>query len=149
MENAITDLLDAIIPQLDSLVKNMRLWMSLGLFIGPLLFAGMGLFYIFFAPPEANHKLGYRTYFGMGSVTAWKFTQKLAGMVWTGVGAFLTLVALIGCLIMLAQSPSDATSTAYVIAVVEANVAFFAFLAVELIVLIRFDINGTRRNKKK
>lgn len=149
MENAITDLLDAIIPQLDSLVKNMRLWMSLGLFMGPILFIGMGLFYTFLAPPEANHKLGYRTYFGMGSVAAWKFTQKLAGMVWSGAGILLALVALIGCIIMIAQSPTDASATAFVIAVIEANVAFFAFLAVEIIVLIKFDINGTSRSKKK
>ena len=149
MENAITDLLDAIIPQLDSLVRNMRLWMSLGLFVGPILFIGMGLFYIFLAPPEANHKLGYRTYFGMGSVAAWKFTQKLAGMVWSGVGILLALVAIIGCIIMIAQSPTDATSTAFVIAVIEVTAAFLAFLGVEITVLIKFDINGISRLKKK
>ena len=149
MENAITDLLDAIIPPLDSLVKDMRLWMSIGLILGPILFIGMGLFYLYLAPPEANHKLGYRTYFGMGSVAAWKFTQKLAGMVWGGVGILLELVAIIGCIIMITQSPTDASSTAFVIAVIEANVAFFAFLAVEIVVLIRYDINGSRRVKKK
>jgi hypothetical protein len=85
----------------------------------------------------------------MGSVAAWKFTQKLAGMVWGGVGILLELVAIIGCIIMITQSPTDASSTAFVIAVIEANVAFFAFLAVEIVVLIRYDINGSRRVKKK
>ena len=72
MENTIADLLDAIIPQLDKLLWNMRLWMAIAMFIGPVIFVGLGLFYRKWAPPEANHKLGYRTYFGMGSVNAWQ-----------------------------------------------------------------------------
>ena len=75
--------------------------------------------------------------------------SELAGMVWSGVGILLVLVAIIGCIIMIAQSPTDATSTAFVIAVIEANVAFLAFLGVEITVLIKFDINGIRRFKKK
>ncbi len=149
MENTITDLLDAIIPKLDSLIGDMRTWMSLALIIGPVLFIVMGLFYLFLAPPEANHKLGYRTYFGMGSVAAWKFTQKLAGIVWGSLGVVMAVVAIIGCIIMLAQAPTDASSTALVIVILEAVAALVAFLAIEITVLIRFDINGSDRFKKK
>ena len=149
MENTITDLLDAIIPKLDTLIGDMRTWMSLALIIGPVLFIVTGLFYLFLAPPEANHKLGYRTYFGMGSVAAWKFTQKLAGIVWGALGVVMAVVAIIGCIIMLAQSPTDASSTALVIVILEAISALLALLAIELTVLIRYDINGTDRFKKK
>ena len=149
MENTITDLLDAIIPKLDTLIGDMRTWMSLALIIGPVLFIVMGLFYLFLAPPEANHKLGYRTYFGMGSLAAWKFTQKLAGIVWSALGVVMAVVAIIGCIIMLAQAPTDASSTALVIVIMEAVAALAAFLAIEITVLIRFDINGTDRFKKK
>ena len=149
MENTITDLLDAIIPKLDTLIGDMRTWMSLALIIGPVLFIAMGLFYLFLAPPEANHKLGYRTYFGMGSVAAWKFTQKLAGIVWGALGVVMAVIAIIGCIIMLAQAPTDASSTALVIVIMEAVAALLAFLAIELTVLIRFDINGSDRFKKK
>ena len=149
MENAITDLLDAIIPNLEKLLGNIRSWMGVAMIIGPVIFIVMGLVYYFLAPPEANHKLGYRTYFGMGSVTAWKYTQKLAGIVWGGLGIVLAIVAIIGCVIMVGQELSSATSTALTILIIEAVAAVVAFLAVEIIVLMRYDVNGSLRKKKK
>ena len=149
MENAITDLLDALIPNLEKLVGNIRSWMGVAMLIGPVIFIVMGLVYYFLAPPEANHKLGYRTYFGMGSVTAWKFTQKLAGIVWGGLGIILAIVAIIGCVIMVGQELSKATSTALTILIIEAVAALLAFLTVEITVILRYDMNGSARKKKK
>lgn len=149
MENAITDLLDALIPNLEKLLGDVRSWLGIAMIIGPVIFIGMGLFYYFLAPPEANHRLGYRTYFGMGSVSAWKYTQKLAGVVWGGVGIVLAVVAIIGCIIMVAQELPKATTTSLTILIIEAVVAVLAFLTVEITVLLRYDMNGSARNKKK
>ena len=149
MDNAITDLLDALIPNLDKLVGDMRSWLGVAMIIGPVVFITMGLIYLFLAPPEANHKLGYRTYFGMGSVTAWKFTQKLAGVIWGGLGIVLAIVAIIGCVIMVSQEMNKAVSTALTILIIEAVLAVIAFLTVEITVLLRFDINGSPRTKTK
>ena len=149
MENAITDLLDALIPNLEKLVSDMRTWLGIAMIVGPIIFIVMGLIYYFLAPPEANHKLGYRTYFGMGSVTAWKFTQKLAGIVWGGLGIILAIVAIIGCVIMVGQELSKATSTALTILIIEAVAALLAFLTVEITVILRYDMNGSARKKKK
>lgn len=149
MENAITDLLDALIPNLEKLMGDMRSWLGIAMIIGPVIFIVMGLVYYFLAPPEANHKLGYRTYFGMGSVTAWKFTQKLAGIVWGGLGIILAIVAIIGCVIMVGQELSKATSTALTILIIEAVAAVLAFLTVEITVILRYDMNGSARKKKK
>ena len=149
MENAITDLLDALIPNLENLLGDIRSWMGIAMIIGPVIFIVMGLVYYFLAPPEANHKLGYRTYFGMGSVSAWKFTQKFAGIVWGGLGIVLAIVAIIGCAVMVGQELSNATSTALTILIIEAVAALLAFLTVEITVLMRYDINGSLRKKKK
>lgn len=149
MENAITDLLDALIPNLEKLLGDMRSWLGIAMIIGPVIFIVMGLVYYFLAPPEANHKLGYRTYFGMGSVTAWKYTQKLAGIVWGGLGIILAIVAIIGCVIMVGQELNKATSTALTILIIEAVAAVIAFLTVEITVILRYDMNGSARKKKK
>lgn len=149
MENAITDLLDALIPNLEKLLGDMRSWLGIAMIIGPVIFIIMGLVYYFLAPPEANHKLGYRTYFGMGSVSAWKFTQKLAGLVWGGLGIVLAIVAIIGCVIMVGQELNKATSTALTILIIEAVAAVIAFLTVEITVILRYDMNGSARKKKK
>ena len=148
-ENKIIELLDAIIPKLDLLLSDMRFWMSVAVLIGPILFAAMGAFYYFAAPKEANHRLGYRTYFGMGSVAAWRFTQKIAGMVWGGVGAVLTLVAVIVCIVLGGKAPAEAMSAALTMLIIEAVCALLAFLTVEITVFIRYDMNGNLKNKKR
>ncbi len=148
-ENKIIELLDAIIPKLDMLLSDMRFWMSVAMLIGPILFLAMGAFYYFAAPKEANHRLGYRTYFGMGSVSAWKFTQKIAGMVWGGVGAVLTLVAVIVCIVLGGKEPAEAMSAALTMLIIEAVCALLAFLTVEITVFIRYDVNGNLKNKKR
>ena len=147
-ENKIIELLDAIIPKLDALLGDMRFWMIVAVLIGPILFMGMGAFYYFASPKEANHRLGYRTYFGMGSVSAWRFTQRLAGYVWGGLGTVLGIVALIA-VIGLSDVPAEAMKTALNIVITEAVGAVLAFLGVEITVLIRYDMNGNLRARKK
>ena len=148
MENTIADLLDAIIPRLDALLRDMRLWMGLAMLLGPVIFICLGLYYRKWAPPEANHKLGYRTYFGMGSVSAWKYTQKLAGKVWTGVGIGLAVLAVVGVVLVLILQPSAGTAAALVILIIEFIAALAAYSTVEITVLVRYDINGKKRKKK-
>ena len=148
-ENKIIELLDAIIPKLDALLGDMRFWMIVAVLIGPILFMGMGAFYYFASPKEANHRLGYRTYFGMGSVQAWKYTQKLAGMVWGGLGAVLTLVAIIVAIVLGGKEPADAMNSALTMLIIEAACALLAFLAVEILVFVRYDMNGNLKNKKR
>ena len=148
-ENKIIELLDAIIPKLDALLGDMRFWMIVAVLIGPILFMGMGAFYYFASPKEANHRLGYRTYFGMGSVQAWKYTQKLAGMVWGGLGVVMTLVAIIVAIVLGGKEPADAMNSALTMLIIEAVCALLAFLAVEILVFVRYDMNGNLKNKKR
>ena len=148
-ENKIIELLDALIPKLELLLSDMKFWMGVAVLIGPLLFLGMGAFYYFLSPKEANHRLGYRTYFGMGSVPAWTFTQKLAGLVWGGLGAVLTLVAIIVCIVLGSREPAHAMSGALTMLIIEAVCALLAFLAVEILVFIRYDMNGKLKTKKR
>ncbi len=145
MENAITDFLDTIIPELDQLLSDLTLWLNLLMFAGPVLMLLMGGFYLYLSPKEANHKIGYRTFFGMGSVNAWNFTQKIAGIIWAGAGALTLVLAIIGCIISLSQDPGGAASAVQVILIIEAVCALAAFLAVEIWVYLQFDANGNPR----
>lgn len=138
MENALTQLLDAIIPKLDVLLSDMRLWMGIAMICGPILLLLLGLFYLFLSPADVSNRIGYRTFFGMGSVTAWRATQKLAGMVYGGAGAVLTVVAVVGCVLMNLQSPTDAMTPALIVMIIEAAVALLSYLAVEAMVLVRY-----------
>ena len=108
----------------------------------------MGLVYFFLSPKEANHTFGYRTWFGMGSVEAWNFTQKLAGLVWGGLGLILTVIML---LIVNRYRLMDMESmlwSAVRCLLWEAGLALVALLGVNITVTVLFDWNGYRRGQK-
>ena len=148
MENAITDLLDAIIPELGNLMSDIRFWLGAVMVLGPLFALLLGGYYLYLAPKEANHKAGYRTYFGMGSVEAWHYTQKLAGQVFLIAGGVMAVVAIVGCIILAGKETADAVMPSMVILIIQLVVALGAFGFVEVMVARRFDTNGQIRESK-
>lgn len=83
---------EALLPQMDTIFSRVLLVCRVAVMIGPVLLLVLGLAYLFLAPREANYYFGYRCYFGMGSVNAWRFTQRIAGIVLGGLGLILTPV---------------------------------------------------------
>ena len=114
---------------------------------GPVIMLILGLLYLFAAPREANHHFGYRCYFGMGSEQAWRFTQRIAGITWTALGAIMTVAMLIVTsrfpkLDVLEMLTSAATSL-----VTEALVLLAATIIIRITVAAVFDRHGERRRK--
>lgn len=85
--------LEKYIPKLDSVLDLTQKAIELAVRIGPLCILVLGLIYLLIPPREANRHFGFRTYFGMGSIPAWQFTQRVAGMIMTLVGLILLLIA--------------------------------------------------------
>lgn len=81
-----------LLPQIDSIFDKITVLCRICVMIGPVLLLILGLCYLLLAPKEANFYFGYRCYYGMGSVHAWRFTQRIAGMVLGGLGLVLTLI---------------------------------------------------------
>lgn len=82
-----------LLPDLDKLMDLIQKLISLSVRIGPVCILGLGLIYLLIPPKEANRKAGFRTYFGMGSIAAWLFTQRVAGAIMTAAGLFLNFSA--------------------------------------------------------
>ena len=85
--------LEKYIPKLDSVMGWVQWLISLAIRVGPICILVLGLIYLLIPPKEANWKAGYRTYFGMGSVMAWNFTQRVAGILMIPTGLLLTVIA--------------------------------------------------------
>ena len=82
----------AIMPDLSTFLGKLEVGMRVAVMAAPLVLLGLGLLYFLSAPKEANYKLGYRFFWGMSSVEAWQFTQRLAGIVWCVLGLTLCIV---------------------------------------------------------
>ena len=137
----------ALLPDLAGIgdwIATLARWAVL---IGPLVLLALGLAYLFLAPREANYRFGYRCYHGMGSVEAWRFTQRLAGMVLGGVGLVLTVVMLVitgGYGGKEVQSIMDSALTCLIWEIV---LAVVSCLTINVIVMINFNSRGSLRRK--
>ena len=148
--NSITAFFDKLdfsklVPQMDTLLEKLQTIAGLALMIGPLMMLAFGLWFYFIPPKEANYKAGFRTWFGMGSVEAWLFTQRLAGIVWGAMGLVLTVIMGIVCLTFNAQDVMEVATKAFVCLMWQAVLAVISYFVISIIVMMRYDSQGYRR----
>ena len=137
--------LTKLLPDLSTFLGKVEALMRIAIMIAPLVLLGLGLLYFLAAPKEANYKLGYRCFWGMSSVEAWQFTQKLAGIVWSILGFVL-------CIVMTVQSGKfqgmEADAMAYLAVkylLVELVCVVVSILLINLTVFVCFNHKGILR----
>ena len=135
----------ALVPELNTMLGFIRVVLSLLLLAGPLSMLVLGVLYLFMAPPEANYKFGFRTYFGMGSVEAWKFSQKMGGIAFAGLGLILLIVAIIVDFSFIGKDPYQVASSAITCLLWQIGLILAARLAVGILAAVFFTAKGDRR----
>ena len=139
----------ALLPEVDTIVGKVQLVCSLAILAAPVIMLLMGLAYLLFAPREANYYFGYRTAFGMGSVSAWRHTQKVAGCIFGGLGLVLTLLMLMICLTLSGREAMDMVWLAVKCLLWEGALGLAAILSINSLAMYTYDYNGNRRRKAK
>ena len=151
---SIKEIMDAfdpatLLPELGNIFHVVSVVCQIAVMVAPVILLGLGLAYLFFAPREANYYFGYRCYFGMGSVEAWRFTQKLAGIVLGGSGLILTGVMLVLSRGFAAMDPMDMVWKAFWCLVWQGIAALLANAVIWAVTFFRFDAKGNYRKTKK
>ena len=152
--DSIKELLDgfdpaSLLPDLTTVVGKVELIARIAVMVGPIILLILGVLYCFAAPKEANYHFGYRCFFGMGSIEAWRFSQRLAGMVWGVLGLVLTIVMLIVCGSFRGMEIMPMVTKAAVALAWQAGLTLLSTLAVNIIVMTQFDAKGDFRKKNK
>lgn len=137
------------IPAVDSILGWIELLVRLFVMAAPVCVLVFGLWFLFLPPKEANHRAGYRTYFGMGSVEAWRFTQFLAGIIWSAVGLILSVVMLLVTNGYREMDMMDMVNNAIVCVLWEIGCIVLCCLGINITALVMFDRKGVRRSKKR
>ena len=137
----------ALLPQIDSIVDWVKLICRLAVLVGPIVLMLAGLSYLLLAPKEANYYFGYRTTFGMGSVAAWRHTQKVAGWMFAGVGLVLTVIMLMVCVTFGGLEPMTAVWRAAKCMIAEAVIALIVVLSINSVAAFTYDYKGNKRKK--
>ena len=137
----------SLLPELDTVLGGLAPVCRIAVLVGPVLMLLFGLLYIFAAPKEANYHVGYRCYYGMGSVEAWRYTQRLAGIVFAALGLILSVaMLLISGSFSQMETMELLWRTVYAL-VAQAIVLAVSCLTINTVVAMRFDRKGLERKK--
>ena len=139
----------SLLPELSSVFDFVAAVCRIAVLAGPIILLLLGLAYLLFAPKEANYYFGYRCYYGMGSVEAWRFTQRLAGAVLGGTGLVLTGVMVFISGGFAGMEAMDMVWKAFWCLVWQAVLILLANAAIWAVTFFRFDARGNYRTKKK
>ena len=139
----------ALLPELESLTGNMASWMRVAVMAGPVILMVMGILYLLIPPKEANHYFGYRCWFGMGSVDAWRFTQKVAGIAWGVVGLVLSILMWIRSGRFDGLEIMELLRSAGSCVIWEVILVTVTCIGINILAAIRFDSRGEVRKPKK
>lgn len=141
--------LGSLIPSLDSLLGKLDLLARVLVMAGPLALLGLGLYYFLLPPKEANHSAGYRFRYGMSKVKVWQFMQRIAGMVYSGVGLVLTVVMAIICIRFGAMEAEAMLWTAVKCILWELGIIALASLGINVTVVVFYDNQGNSRKEMR
>lgn len=137
----------ALLPDLAVLGDMVASIARVAVLVGPIVLLAMGLAYLFLSPKEANYRFGYRCYYGMGSVEAWRFTQRTAGLVWGGLGIALTVVMLVISGGYAGKEILEVVDSAVTCLIWEVVLTVVSCVVINLTVMLRFSGNGGLRKK--
>lgn len=138
-------LLQKVLPDLGPMLESTQIVARVLMLVGPFVILAMGLYYFLNAPKEANYLSGYRCHFGMGSVEAWQYTQRLAGGIWVLLGLGMAVwMALAGK--QLVDLPMvDALGKMAGWILWQAFALLLSRLVIHVLVFLRYDRKGVRR----
>ena len=136
-----------LLPELEQVFAFVTTACRVAVAAAPVVLLVLGLAYLFFSPKEANYLFGYRCYYGMGSVEAWRFTQRLAGLVLGGLGLVLTGIMLFIGGGFGALAVEVMVWRALKCLIWEAAAIIAAIAAINITVSLRFDARGELRKK--
>ena len=135
----------ALVPELPVFLGLTRTVLALGILSGPICLLVLGALYLFKPAPEANFRFGFRTYYGMGSVEAWRFSQKIAGLTFGALGAVLLVVMLIVVLCFGGKDLLRVARTAMICLFWQVGLILLARLVPAVLSAVFFDRRGDRR----
>lgn len=144
---AILDAFDPakMLPELEPALGQIETLLRLSILVGPILLLVLGILYFILPPREANHSFGYRFFWGMSSVESWRFTQRVAGLVWALLGLVLTVLMLMRSSQFPGMETMDMVWSAVRCILWELGLVAVSCLVIDVIVVVCFNARGVRR----
>lgn len=140
--------LKKILPEMGEFLGSIQFLLWVFLLICPIILVVLGVLYFFAAPKQANHAFGFRSYFTMGSVEVWQFTQRLAGFCWMCVGGLLLIVSIIVGSVVGGKDVSEMVVSTIWFVAIELAVVLAVWIGIHVVVLMAYTVEGKRKENK-
>ena len=140
---------EELLPDLQQLLAKLAPVMQVAVLVGPAALLLLGFVYLFLAPKEANHALGFRCWWGMSSVGVWRFTQKLSGIVWLVMGLVMGGVMWHKGKSYAAMAYDQMLMDAAKAIVWQIGAVIVSILLINIALIVLFNHRGERRNFSK
>ena len=137
--------LGTMLPSVQALMDKLSGWVVWLVLAGPLLMLGLGAYYLFFPPKEANHAMGYRFFYAMSRVEVWQRAQRLAGIAYMALGGVLFFILGLICMSFSALPIPDMVWRATKCLIWELVLVVIATLIVDILIVLMYDYNGEPR----
>lgn len=137
--------LASVFPAMDTVIGWVTLLAWLCALAAPVTMLILGLRYRYAPPEKANYKSGYRFFYGMGSPEAWKYTQQLAGVVWTLLGGGMAAIMLLLCLFFGLMNPITMVSVVLWSVAIQLVLIIASCVVINKKVADRFDKDGNAK----
>ena len=134
-----------LLPDINQILSVVAPTAKVLMLCGSFIMLAFGLYCLMIAPREATHLAGYRFFWGMGSVEAWRFMQRTAGVVFTVLGLGSAVFMALYTRHLDDMALMDMMLSAAIYIGLQAGVALVACLLTNLAVMIRYDLKGNRR----
>ena len=134
-----------LLPESEAFLNDLEGFVRLIVLAAPLVVLILGLWYYFAPPKRAKDSPGFRTSCAMGSESAWRFTQKIAGICYIAVGGGLTVIMLIVSLFFRGSAAMAMVTVAMVCVILELILILAARLGIQALVSRAYDKDGKRR----
>lgn len=135
----------ALLPDITEVMQWIVDMASYIVVVGPLLLAVLGLWYLILPAKEANHFLGYRFFWGMGSIKSWKFTQRFAGAVWAVMGVVMALSAHNQWAQLIQMADLNMLYNCVLVLIDQIVAVVISCVVINVIIFILFDFKGNIR----
>lgn len=137
--------LSAFLPKISTFMDRLELFVRIAVMAGPLILLGLGLWYFLAPPREANHHVGFRSPWGEGSVEAWQFTQRIAGICYGVLGLILTVVMALICNGYRGVDAMDMLWSAVTCILWEVGLVLAVTVGIHITVMLHFYWDGSPR----
>ena len=127
----------ALLPDISFTFGLIALVTRLAILAIPALLLIFGFFYYFKPVQEPNRKFGYRTFFAMKDPEAWRFVQRLAGLVYLALGGVMMLSMIIVSIVLIGKETMSLLTTAAICLVINAVLTALAVISINIYMIIR------------